>query len=89
VRLVDLLRERAADFSTCRIREARQLCQMFIDLMPCGRSLARRADEQRALLGRRQSDRITRDDTPRLRSERLEGIVSAAFIELTVERAHE
>ena len=68
MRLVDLLREGAADLGAGGVREARQFGEMFVNLMPCRRALARGTDEQRALNRRRQRDRITCDDTPRMRS---------------------
>jgi hypothetical protein len=89
MRLVDLLRECADDQRTCGVRQSRQLGQMFIDLMPCRRALARGADQQRAFLRRGQCDRVTSDGTPRLRAKRLEGVESGALVELSVERADE
>jgi hypothetical protein len=56
VRLVDLLRERAANLGARGVCQSGQLGQMFIDLMPRGRSLARCANQQRTFLWRRQCD---------------------------------
>jgi hypothetical protein len=87
--LVDLLRHLTADLSTGRVSQARKLRQMLIHLMAGSGALARRANEQGALNRRSQSDRITSDGTPRLLTERLEGVKATGFVESAGERAHE
>jgi hypothetical protein len=89
VRLVDLLREGAHDFRAGGIGQPRQLGEMLVDLMPGRRTLARGTYQQRPLRGGRQCDLITRDDTPRLRSERLRSVEPARLVELSGKGAHE
>ena len=58
MRTVDLLGELADDDRACRIREALELLEMFVDVMAGGSSLERRADENRPFGGRRQLDEV-------------------------------
>ena len=89
MRFVDLLRERTADFGTGSVRQSRELSQVLVDLMPRRGALARRTNEQRPFGRRCQYDRITCDDIPLLRAESLDGIKTATFVELAIERADE
>lgn len=82
MRLVDLLRESADDLGTGSVGESRQLGEMFVDLVTRRRTLARGTNQQRPLRRRRQGDRITCDDTPRLLSERARGVEPSRLVEL-------
>jgi hypothetical protein len=59
IRPVDLLGQRPDDDRARGVRELLELLEMFIDVMSRRCPLARRANEQRALDGRREGDEIS------------------------------
>lgn len=56
MRTVDLLRQLADDLCTRGVGEALELLEMFVDVVPSGRSLAWRSDEDDAFDRRREGD---------------------------------
>jgi hypothetical protein len=56
MRAVELLGEDADDLGACRVGEALELLEVFIERLERPGPLERRADEQRALDGRRDEN---------------------------------